>query len=289
MTNAEADESSPLFHLTYINNHGMLLVVWYSYKKEFLMDRKECHEFLKRLPVEVSFSEMKRLIRKMFSYLPSRQMYELLGEGFIAYPPIFIPGTVHVLRYRDGRLSQSHMMCVNQCQEESPWSQHVLAVMKFARQNWRDQMFLKDWKDVIVFNVMDSILGMPTTTKVVWGAMLTAWRDIVKSHARPQSRMINQTLSYITVDPVMGDEMGAWGHKIQMYCCAKCGGGLLTDRCSGCGLEFESGEVLVGRETPLPERVVGVLCAHGECFPISPRIAREKERENWRNGKRDSF
>lgn len=166
--------------------------------------------------------------------------------------------------------------------------------MKFAEDNWGDELILDDWTDVLIIYVQD-----PTDlvndryhhdyprTKAALGVMLNRpLNDIKNDYSKPESVLFDEAIAELTVDPHIWHELKGGRGQYTDFNCAYCGAGLSLAACTGCHNSFRDDGMRCGWSTPLSPKMVAFLREHGHEFGIDPEVAWTAERERWESYRR---
>ncbi|MDP2642208.1 MAG: hypothetical protein Q8P21_02870 [bacterium] len=161
--------------------------------------------------------------------------------------------------------------------------------MKFAEDNWSDELILDDWKSVVEFYVQDPTdlvsnqyhKDYPRTKAGLYVTLNRNLNDIINDHTRPHSEHFDDAILQMTLDVNVWHELkGGRGAHIE-FNCAHCSAGLGLSGCSGCGYRFRDDHFRSGWHTPLSRKMVEFLRKNGHEFKMNPEIAWANERENW--------
>jgi hypothetical protein len=156
--------------------------------------------------------------------------------------------------------------------------------MRFAEENWGEDLILDDWADVIEIAVEDPTdltkNGYPRTKAVLYVTLSRDLNDIINDGSKPISELFDEAVSQMTLDHHVWHELkgGRGGHS--SFGCAHCGEGLGLGGCPGCGHRFRDNQLRCGGYT-LSRKMVAFLKEHGHVFKVDPEIAWAKERQEW--------
>ena len=176
----------------------------------------------------------------------------------------------------------------------SPYK-HMCKAMKFAEDNWGDELILDDWDSVVEFYVQDPTdlvddryhKDYPRTKAVLRVTLSRDPNTISNEHHKPQSELFDEAISQMTLDHVIWHELKGVRGGFTEFNCAHCGAGLSLSSCTGCGYRFRDDHYRCGWNTPLSRKMVAFLRENGREFKVDPEIAWKKEREDWERGKRE--
>lgn len=166
---------------------------------------------------------------------------------------------------------------------------HTDEAMKFAEDNWGDELILDDWHSVVQFYVQDPTnlvsdryhRDYPRTMAVLRVTLTRSLNEIIKDHSKPESELFDEAISQMTLDHVVWHELKGGRGGFTVFNCANCGAGLELSGCSGCRHRFRDDQMRSGWHTPLSRKMVEFLRETGHEFKVDPETARTKEKENW--------
>lgn len=161
--------------------------------------------------------------------------------------------------------------------------------MKFAEDNWGDELILDDWDSVVEFYVQDPTdlvndryhKDYPRTKAVLRVTLTRDLNEVINDHSKPESELFDEVISQMTLDHVIWHELKGGRGGFTEFNCAHCGAGLGLSGCSGCGHRFRDDHFRCGWNTPLSRKMVTFLRENGHEFKVDPETAWTKERENW--------
>lgn len=158
---------------------------------------------------------------------------------------------------------------------------HMNEAIKFAEDNWGDQLILDTWDNVVEFTIQDpSDLydnGYPKTAAILYACIRGDWNDICNNGSKPRSALIDESLVEITLDKMIRHELKGGRGGYTDYNCAYCGSGLGLTGCGGCGHHFRDDHYRSGWNTPLTRKMVDLLQESGHVFKKDPQLAWETE------------
>ena len=166
---------------------------------------------------------------------------------------------------------------------------HKNKAMKFAEDNWGEELILDDWNSVVEFYVQDPTdlvndkyhKDYPRTKAVLRVTLTRDLNEVINDHSKPESELFDEVISQITLDHIIWHEIKGAHSASTDFNCANCGAGLGLSLCSGCGHRFRDDHFRCGWNTPLSRKMVAFLRENGHEFKVDPEIAWKKERENW--------
>ncbi len=170
----------------------------------------------------------------------------------------------------------------------SPYK-HMNEAMKFAVDNWGDELILDDWVSVVEFYVQDPTdlvndryhQDYPRTKAVLRVVLNRDLNEIINDHSKPESELFDEAISQMTLDHAVWHELKGGRGGFTEFNCAHCGAGLSLSSCTGCGYRFRDDHFRCGWNTPLSRKMVAFLRENGHVFKADPEIAWTKERQNW--------
>lgn len=166
---------------------------------------------------------------------------------------------------------------------------HMGKAMKFAEDNWGNELVLDNWNCVVNFYIQDPTdlvndryhTDYPRTKAVLGVTLNRDLNKILNDNSKPESELFNDAVVQMAVDHFVLMELRGERGSYTMFNCAHCGGGLSLNRCNGCGFRFRDDHCRCGWDTPLSQKMVEFLQQNGHHFTIDPKIAQEKELEQW--------
>jgi len=161
--------------------------------------------------------------------------------------------------------------------------------MKFAENNWGDELIMDDWVSIIEFYIQDPTdlvndryhCDYPRTKAVIRVTLNRDLNVISNDHSKPMSELLDEAISQMTLDHFVWQELKGGRGSFTMYNCANCGAGLLLTSCPGCGHQFKDDQLRSGWHTPLSRKMVAFLQQNNHEFKINPEIALEREQASW--------
>lgn len=162
---------------------------------------------------------------------------------------------------------------------------HVAEAMRFAEDNWGDDLILDTWADVNEFYIQDPTdlyqegfsKGSPKTKAVLRVCFNRPWNDLINDHSKPRSVLMDEAISEMTLDLMVWHELKGGRGGYTDFNCAYCSHGLNLSYCGGCKHSFTDDGCRCGWDTPLSPKMVELLLANGHVFKEDPQIARQAE------------
>lgn len=292
------------------------------------MKKEEYRSLLGRLPIK---SPTPQDMAMLCPHLTAEEAVAAFttNSGFVALPPLRIRHGFQIARYHKEWVEALKVSRVQDGKEDASvtgsknhparldWSyasrtlksyadgkshgdmfspyKHMDKAMKFAEDNWGDELTLDDWHSVVEFYVQDPTdlvndryhKDCPRTKAVLYVTLSRDFNEIINDRSKPQSDMFDDAITQMTVDQKVWHELkGGRGGFAQLNC-AHCGAGLGLSGCSGCGHRFRDDHCRSGWNTPLSRKMIAFLRENGHEFKVDPEIAWEKERANWARGRRE--
>lgn len=166
---------------------------------------------------------------------------------------------------------------------------HMDKAMKFAEDNWGDELILDDWASAVEFYVQDPTdlvndryhTDYPRTKAVLRVTLNRDLDEVMNNHSKPESELFDEAISQMTLDQVIWHELKGGRGAFTEFNCAHCGAGLSLSSCTGCGHRFRDDKLRCGWNTPLSRKMVAFLRENGHVFKVDPEIAWTKERQPW--------
>ncbi|MFY9457431.1 MAG: hypothetical protein WAP23_00660 [Candidatus Spechtbacterales bacterium] len=167
---------------------------------------------------------------------------------------------------------------------------HMDRAMKFAEDNWGEELILDNWVSVVEFYIQDPTdlvndryhTDYPRTKAVLYVAMNRYLNEVINDRSKPKSELFDDSISEMTLDLAVWHEIKGGRGGFTNFNCAHCGAGLLLSSCAGCGHRFRDDKFRCGWYTPLSRRMVTFLREKGHEFTVDPEIAWTKELERRR-------
>lgn len=165
---------------------------------------------------------------------------------------------------------------------------HMDKAMKFAEDNWGDELILDDWVSVVEIYVQDPTdlvndryhQDYPRTKAILRVALGRDFDAIIHDRSKPQSELFDEAISQMTLDHVVWHELKGGRGGYMEFNCAHCGAGLSLSSCTGCGHRFCDDQFRCGWSTPLSRKMVAFLRDNGHVFKVDPEVAWARERSN---------
>lgn len=274
------------------------------------LSKREYLEILNRLPIR---NPTPGDMAAVCPHLTLEQAVEAFNkdsdyETYVACPPLRVDGAFQIISYRKAKAEDPACLCWSYAnrilQSYADGKPHgdvfceypyVTEAIKFAEENWGDELILDTWESVQEIYVQDpSELGkgwlcdgQPTTKAVLCVTLNRDLNEIINDHSRPTSELFDDAIVEMTIDDKVWHELkGGRGGYID-FNCAYCGSGLGLSVCTGCGHRFKDDHMRCGWETPLSKKMVEFLQQNGHVFKKDPQIAWNTERE-WHEKRKKS-
>ncbi len=230
------------------------------------------------------------------------------GEGYVACPPLRVRHGFQVIKYRRELVEvvgitiiKNHPALLEYAYAERTLAsyadgmphgdvflkyEHADKAMRFAEENWGNELVLDDWESSVSFYIQDPTdlvndryhRDSPRTKVVLYVTLKRDWNKIINDWSKPESELIDEAISQMTIDHMIHSEISGGRGGFTEFNCAHCGAGLLLSSCSGCGRKFRDDQSRCGWHTPLSRKMVAFLRENGHVFQVDPEIAWEKER-----------
>lgn len=293
------------------------------------MKKEEYRSLLGRLPIK---SPSPQDMAELCPHLTPEEAVKAFttGSGYVALPPLLIRNGFQIVSYHkewveeikvwgvvDGketrvvtgtknhppRLEWSYARRTRESYADGKSHGDVFSrykrmdkAMRFAEDNWGDELILDKWIDVVSFYVQDPTdlvndpyhTDYPRTKAVLYVTLNRDWNEIINDHSKPESELIDEAISQMTLDPAVWHELKGGRGGFTEFNCAYCGAGLGLSSCSGCGHRFHDDHFRCGWYTPLSRKMIAFLREKGHEFKINSEVAWTKERENWKRN-RDEY
>jgi hypothetical protein len=161
--------------------------------------------------------------------------------------------------------------------------------MKFAEDNWGDELILDNWVDIIQTYIQDPTdlvndkhhRDAPRTKAALSFTLNRDLYKLINDHSKPRSELYDDAIMEMTIDHAVYNELKGGRGDFTHFNCAHCGHGLGLSGCNGCGHRFRDDQARTGMYTPLSRRMVAFLRANGHEFKVDPELAWKNERKHW--------
>jgi hypothetical protein len=274
------------------------------------MNKQEYRKILSRLPIQNPTPEdMAQLCPHLTQEQAVEAFHNQERSSYVACPPLRIRGAFQIVSFygewvhsqtgetHPPQLSYSYAGRTPQSYSDGQAHgdvfheyQYASEAIKFAEDNWGDDLILDTWESVVEIYVQDpseltlgiglygnSCGGYPTTKAVLGICLNRELNVIINEYHKPQSVLFDEAIIEMTLDPVVWHELkGGRGGYIE-FNCAYCGSGLGLCGCSGCGHRFDDDQYRCGWNTPLSQKMIKILQASGHVFKKDPQIALKTE------------
>lgn len=292
------------------------------------MDSKEYRSLLGRLPIK---SPTPQDMAILCPHLTAEEAVEAFttGFGYVACPPLRIRHSFQVLSYQGEWVEETKAERIMDGQEIQvvtgtknhpallSWSyarrtrasysdgkshgnvffphKHMDKAMKFAEDNWGDELILDDWVSAVELYVQDPTDlvndryhgGDPRTKAILYVTLNRNLGEIFNDHSRPRSEVFDDAIAQMTLDRVIGYELQNGHGRFPLFNCAHCGAGLMLSSCTGCGHRFYDNHFRCGWDTPLSRKMAAFLREKGHEFEVDPEIAWTKEQQNRERSRKE--
>lgn len=261
------------------------------------MNAREYRSILERLPIKNPTPQDMALL---CPHLMAAEAVQTFNDfGYVACPPLRIRRSFHIVSYL------KKPICLNlpyACRTQASYAdnkphggvflphEHQDAAMKFAEDNWGDNLILDNWASVLRLDLQDPTdlvndrhhVDYPRTKAVLCVALNRGFDEIINDPSKPTSELLDAAILEMTLDSIVGQEFtGGRDECYRQYNCAHCGAGLSLSSCTGCDFRFKDDYSRSGWRTPLSRKMVAFLHENGYPFEVDPGIAWMKERQDW--------
>lgn len=265
------------------------------------MENKEYSEMLDKLPIENPTPEDMAMV---CPHLTKEQAVAAFndGSGYVACPPLRIRGGFQIVNFYKGsedyppRLDWAYASRTRQSYADGQSHGDVFhkykrmdEAMKFAEDNWGDELILDTWESVLQIYIQDPsklvdvgfIENQLKQIAVLFVALSRSLKDIRKDRSYPESKLLDEAILEMTLDIKIGNEIKGERRGDIENSCAYCGYGLGLNICRCCGHKFRDDKIRTGWGTPLSPKMVKFLQQNGHRFGQDPNIALNKERLDY--------
>ena len=272
-----------------------------TFKEVNSMKRQEYDDVLSRLPIENPTSEDMAIV---CPHLTEKQAVAAFNndKGYVACPSLRIRGGFQVVSFHKESDEQSPILMLSSVGRTSQFYEgdqshdvfykykYMDEAMKFAENNWGDELILDTWEAVLQIYIQDPsklvdvgfIENQPKQIAVLFVALNRSLKDIRKDHSYPESKLLDEAILEMTLDIKIGNEIKGERRGDIENNCAYCGYGLGLNLCRCCGHKFRDDKIRTGWGTPLSPKMVKFLQQNGHRFGQDPNIALNKERLDYK-------
>jgi len=153
----------------------------------------------------------------------------------------------------------------------------VEEAIAYATQFWPEALVAVSWVDclkIYIDNPADLYKGPlgATERRTLYIAALCLdrrWNDIQNDHNKSVVEQLESATVAATVNETEAVELLA-GNGYGKYNCSRCGGGLTTSACTGCGIRYPTGAMTTGWGFPLTPTAIKLLRDAGHTFELPP-------------------
>lgn len=284
------------------------------------MTREEYRAILSRLPIKSPTPQDMALLCPHLTEKEAVKAF-MIGSGYVACPPLRVKHGFEIVSYHkeyveeikvwgvvDGKKTQvvtgtknhptrlDYSFAGRTFKSYADGQKHddlfnrytaMDKAMKFAEDNWGNELILDDWVDVMSIYIQDPTdlvndkyhKNQPRTKAVLYVAYNRDWNELINDHSKPESELMDDAISQMTLDFVVYHELKGGRVGFTEFNCAHCGHGLSLTKCGGCGYRFDDNHCRRGWNTPLSHKMVAFLRANGHEFKVDLEIAWENERK----------
>ena len=270
------------------------------------MERDKYIEILDKLPIKNPTSEDMAMV---CPHLRKEQAIAAFnnGSGCVACPPLRIRGGFQIIHFYEesegcssvlelgsaGRTRQSYKDGSSHSDMFCEYN-HVGKAIKFAEDNWSDELILVSWESTIEIVIQDPSKlvqsgfqkNQPETVMSLYVALNRSPNEIRNDHSRPEIELIDDAIVEMTFDTKIWHELEGGLNSYFHSNCAYCGDGLGLSVCEGCGHKFKDNGYRSGPASPLSEKMVEFIQQNGHVFEQDPNIVLDRERNNYEQRKK---
>lgn len=290
------------------------------------MERQEYREILGRLPIESPTPEDMAMV---CPHLTQEQAVKAFTEGdsnYVACSPLRVRSAFQIVSLRkpwteEIKVWRGDTQVITGTKEHPArldWSYtgrtrasyadgqshgsvfrdyaHIAEAIKFAEDNWDDELILDDWASAVTFYIQDPselvnskyLHDAPKTKAVLYVTLNRDLNETINDHSRPESELFDEAIVEMTADLAVWHELKGGRGGFTNFNCAYCGSGLGLSGCNGCGYKFRDDHSRCGWDTPLSRKMVEFLQENGLTFKKDPEIAWEQEQVNYERRKQEA-
>lgn len=282
------------------------------------MKREEYRSLLGQLPKKCPTTED---MAKLCPHITAEQaVIELTaGKGYVACPPILITDSFQVIclcpewveQIRENGIvigQKNHPAQLERLNASRPLdSSYQYEAKKFAQDNWGNELSRPIRASFIKITIADPNdlvndyyhKDCPRTKAILYVSLGRDYSEIINDHSRPTSELIDEVISFMTLDVFAWHELKGGQGSNEDTCCANCGAGLAVTACPNCGLKFSNQFKMRNGATndkpfylstggnsylsfkPLSRKMVAFLQENGHKFNVDPQKAWSAELTDW--------
>lgn len=153
---------------------------------------------------------------------------------------------------------------------------YMYKAMQYAEAHWSEHLVIDNWVDVGLVYVQDPIKltdrQCPTTKFVVTWAINRLWNELINDHSKPEWQLWDDAITQLALNDFETSELKGGRGGYSEFNCAFCGSGLSLSSCPNCHHQFRDDYSRCGWRTPLPPKIVDLLCKSGHKFSIDPAL-----------------
>ena len=257
-----------------------------------ILSKKDYRKILERLPISNPKPED---MAAVCPHLTMEQAVTAFGKdsGYVACPPLRVKGAFQIVSYHKYEGHPPRLDWSFTCRAIQSYAdlqshgdifgeyQYMAEAIKFAEDNWGDELVLDTWNSVLELHIQDpseliSIgykKNQPITKAILYVALNRDLNEIINDHSRPESQLFDDAIVEMTIDDMVWHELKGGRGGYTDFNCAYCGSGLGLTGCGGCGHKFEDDHFRCGWSTPLSKKMVEFLQQNGHIFKKDPKIA----------------
>lgn len=275
------------------------------------MNKNEYRAALGRLPIANPTEEDIKALCPHLSIDEAMKAFEA-DSGYLACPPLKVKGAFQIIGYRKGK-SKAIEGCepklslakinwsfagraaglyygINPANDTYTHYRFSEEAIKFAEDNWGQELIADDWSDVVKFIIKDpSDLAdtrwhkdQPKLKAILYVTLDCKLSEINPGKQMPESVAFDKHILYMTIDKAIRHELKAARSGHVHHNCAYCGAPLSLFGCDNCNHKFEDDNIRCDDTMPLSVKMTEFLREKGHKFHISPRIAQYKEKKLWK-------
>ena len=241
--------------------------------------------------INPAFFDITEEWRKFFPHLPGIALTRLLEKGFIACPAAMVKDTVHILSISggdEGKTVKISYYWAEHVPRGSPGSSypHAAAAPDFANRYFNELIEPGGWNEVHRILLQDPY-DLRVSDNSIWIALRWPFETMENDGSAPFFEQYDRSTVHIFNSWVLASELGC-GKRCANYArCSRCGWGLCSFPCPGCGTDFKFPQVYnatIGDcclKGALPQKTEAQLVKMGHIFTADTNKCREDEKREW--------
>ena len=211
-------------------------------------------------------------------HLSHNEADEALADGgFIALPPLMIPGTVHIIGpASDNKGLLKYYSCVEAVRCNSDNIKFAQRAKEFSDRRWKEHFFDANFEFVLSYILRRFGNHNGNKIKAVWVLLNRSPADFIGNQIGIALYDALRNADVFTVNPLKAREAGTKYVTRTVFCCANCASPLGDQGCLVCQNKEIDCEPDSGLG-PLSPDIIEHLLNRGFVFGVDPHIALARE------------